>query len=123
MKFQREPINSGFDIKNYYGGMHKQAETIIFISWSGCNCSGVRLSFICDAHTDDDVSKIIDSMKYSFNAVRKMVFFKANMIEEIFNVKDKVVLVTGGSKGIGRMIAGSSLNLVQKFTLLLDMEM
>ena len=73
MKFQREPINSGFDIKNYYGGMHKQAENEFYLHLLGQDVivPGVRLSFICDAHTDDDVSKIIDSMKYSFNAVRE----------------------------------------------------
>ena len=69
----REPINSGFDIKNYYGGMHKQAENEFYLHLLGQDVivPGVRLSFICDAHTDDDVSKIIDSMKYSFNAVRE----------------------------------------------------
>ena len=73
MKFQREPINSGFDIKNYYGGKHKQAENEFYLHLLGQDVivPGVRLSFICDAHTDDDVSKIIDSMKYSFNAVRE----------------------------------------------------
>ena len=73
MKFQRETINSGFDIKGCYGGQHKQAENEFYLHLLGHNVMvpGVRLAFLCDAHTDQDVTTIIESMKKSFEAVRE----------------------------------------------------
>ena len=73
MKFQRESISNGFDIKGYYGGEHKQAENEFYLHLLGHNVMvpGVRLAFLCDAHTDEDVTTIIESMKASFKAVRE----------------------------------------------------
>ena len=73
MKFQRESISNGFDIKGYYGGEHKQAENEFYLHLLGHNVMvpGVRLAFLCDAHTDEDVTTIIESMKASFEAVRE----------------------------------------------------
>ena len=73
MKFQREPINNGFDVIGYYGGKHKQAENEFYLHLLGHDVivPGVRLAFLCDAHTEEDVTHIIESMKQSFEAVRE----------------------------------------------------
>ena len=41
-------------------------------------------------------------------------------LEELFSVKDKLVLITRGSRGIGEMIAEGFIAMAQKFILHLE---
>ena len=70
VRFQGGEINSSFDI---VGQENTWAEREFYLHLMGYGViiPGVHLAFLCDAHTDDDVTHIIESMKQSFLDVRE----------------------------------------------------